>query len=129
MIHEIDPNDIIITESEHSYGGRLTPHQTPDGWFICLELPNGKHRLTPVPNERDAKRLIDETLDLLTRVVVLAGGDGEVVLEGTVSDVGTELELIHDDGGNVADYRVTDKGETLNGHAWMCRICWAGEWL
>jgi len=132
MIQERDANDVIITQDEFSFGGRLEPHQTPDGWFICLELPNGKHRLTPVPNERDAKRLIDETLDLLTRVVVLADGAGELVLEGTVYDVGTWLDCHHHDGGNVDAYRVTDKGVTVNGRTWLGRVCFEGEaglWL
>jgi hypothetical protein len=129
MIQERDANDVIITQDEFSFGGRLEPHKTADGWFICLSLPNGKHRLTAVPNERDAKRLIDETLDLLTRVVVLRDGAGEVVLEGTVYEVATWLECDYNDGLNILSYRVTDKGETFNGDAWLRRICWAGEWF
>lgn len=127
MTHEIDPNDIIITDDEYTFGGRLEPHQQDGAWFIRLSLPNGKERLTAVPSERDAIRLIDETLDLFTRVVVLRDGAGELVLEGTVYDVGTWLDCEHHDGGNVADYSVTDKCVTVNGRTWLGRVCFEGE--
>lgn len=124
-----EDDNMMITNSELAAGAVMQPHHDRDGWGITVIMPDGSSRVsTRVDDEATARRLIDETNDLLTRRVVLYDADGELVLESEgILEAACWLDDAYDARDEPANYTVLDRGKKYNGREWLERMHFEGD--
>lgn len=124
-----DDDGMMITNDEIAAGAVMQPHHDRDGWGIAVVMPNGSSRVsTRVNDEATARRLIDQTNEMLTRRVVVYDADGALVVDSEgILEAACWLDDAYEAHDDPANYTVLDRGNTYNGRKWLERLHFEGN--